>query len=130
MARIFKDRSFYISLGAAAVISLAVYLIADKEGLSRGNFVSDCLFTGGGLVLGAAGLRFCAHEGVFDLLGFGISKAANIHWPWLTEKVVRHPEEKYNDYKERKSAEEHVSVLPQAAAGLVFVIAAALFLLL
>lgn len=131
MKRLFSDKSFYIFLGVAAVLSLIAFLLMQGQGdIPAKQQLSNSLFAGGALTMGFGGLRFCGANGTFDLLGFGVSKFYNIRWPFLGKPAKGHEGEKYHEYKERKAAEEHPSALPPLCAGAVFVALAAVFLIL
>ncbi len=130
MKRLFSDKSFYVFLGVAAVLSLIAFLLMRDQDMPAKHLISNSLFTGGALTMGVGGLRFCAANGTFDLLGFGVSKFYNIKWPFLARAAKGHEGEKYHEYRERKAAEEHPKALPAVLAGAVFAAAAAVFLIL
>ena len=130
MKRLFSDKDFYIFLGVAAVLSLIAFLLLKgQDGIPASQLASNSLFAGGAITMCIGGLRFCASNGTFDLLGFGVSKFYNIKWPFLFHPKEDHKGEKYHEYRERKAAEERPSALPPLCAGALFVAAAALFLI-
>lgn len=130
MKRLFNDPRFYTYLGIAAVIGVLAFFVTKGNGnYSFTDLLSNGFFAGGLIVLGLGGLIFCRNAGTFDTMGYGISRATNVHWPWLRKEESRRSEESIHEYRERK-AQSRTSPLPAVAAGLIFLLLALIFLII
>lgn len=120
-----------LTLTVGALLSLGVLL-------SRGTFtqldgqtvikdLSDAFFVAGALIFSMGALVFVAENGVFDMLSFGVKKVVAL----VRSEAYRAEQPKtYYDYVERQQAKPRTAYGYLLKAGLAFLAAAILFVIL
>ena len=120
----------------AAAIGTGLFLIlmftrngfSDQESLSdRWHILCDALFVPGALLVSFGLLLFAAGGGVFDMLKFGVTKAYSVI---MTKKKRESLPRTFFDYKMEREAKGKVKTGYLLVVGAVFLLLAALALLM
>ena len=129
MMQLLRRKSFFIALGAGAVIALAVVLLNRASDSSPVRLACDGCFVAGILVGGAGCLMLASGEGVFDIFGYGVSFVLNLHWSGIFHMSEERRRESYADYKARRHASPAKPGGVLLAGGIYLLLAAVLLVI-
>ena len=119
-------KSFLADLILGLLIAILVFLLNKEMEYSLTHKLCDGCFVAAVVLLGTGGIRFCNSRGAMDMLSYGFKTVGEM---FTKAGRLDGPDEDYFGYVQRKS-KERKPFAHYLVAGLIYLVLAAIFLLL